>query len=261
MTRISRAPACAVHALLFSLSHTTHPHYVHPPPDLLRAGPGGAVVGTTLRRRRGERIGRPARVDGRRRVVPASAEVRENCGAVCRRSQAGKKSTRSQPPPPPLLSTQRHQKAGRLHQQPRQPAAQDAGGQTVWRGAGGGGRHHCEAARDARARGRRGGDGKKREGEGRETCFVPVYHASRHSWIVPRGQGRGERGAAWAQGATVVGSQKQKELKQDKFLLFHRTSFPQGRDHTLFALSPGVVTFGKDRRTGRKTVSIVPAEA
>ena len=99
--------------------------------------------------------------------------------------------------------------------------------------------------------------GKERD-EKRVLC---LYHASRHSWIVPRGQGRGERGAAWAQGATVVGSQKQKELKQDKFLPFHRTSFPQGRDHTLFALSPGVVTFGKDRRTGRKTVSIVPAEA
>lgn len=33
---------------------------------------------------------------------------------------------------------------------------------------------------------------------------------------------------------------------------------PQGRDHTLFALTPGVVTFGNDKAKGRKIVSVLP---
>ena len=33
----------------------------------------------------------------------------------------------------------------------------------------------------------------------------------------------------------------------------------QGRDHTLFALTPGIVRFSRDGKTGRKTVAVVPA--
>lgn len=83
--------------------------------------------------------------------------------------------------------------------------------------------------------------------------------------VASYGQGAGAgRGRRWRGGVRlcweVAGGKSYTGSTTLTPLSSHLPSLLQGRDHTLFALTPGVVTFRRDRLTGRKTVSIVPEE-
>ena len=127
-------------------------------------------------------------------------------------------------------SKQRHEEAGGIHQQQGQPASQDARGEARRRGSCKGGGHRREAARDESARRARGRHG--------EYCFglSLAERFEKREDVSERENGE---------------SDEQKTPKKQKKLT------KQGRDHTLFALVPGRVSFEWDHRAKRRSVRIV----